>query len=462
MIGLALGRRWHNFPEIQCFPLGLLFILANKKRGWWLFVSVCALSLGLGWWRAADFRIQILPYETLYRQDVRVELTAKTDGVYAKSGSLSFDGGSIKFIEPRSVALPGTLAIETRGITAVYRGDQLEVRGRLYPAGGSRQGSIRYATATLLDRPLGWIDRMRLNFSAGTQTALPEPQASLGLGILVGQRSTLPEEVSDQLSTVGLTHIIAVSGYNLTIIVRFIGKKFGRSKYQTLLLSIVLIAIFILITGFSASIVRAGVVSGLSLGAWYYGRTIKPLTILLLSGAITAGWYPIYIWSDIGWYLSFLAFYGVLMLGPLISKYFWKEGEPGGLTALVIESGCAQIMTAPLIMYIFGQTSLVALPSNMIIVPLIPLAMLAAFTAGLAGMRWVSVAGWLAWPARILLGFITETVSLLASVPNALMQWSISLVSMLGCYLLLTGITWLLWHKTRTRYGKITDERSRY
>ena len=112
------------------------------------------------------------------------------------------------------------------------------------------------------------------------QTALPEPNASFGLGILVGQRNNLPTELYQQMIMVGLVHIVAVSGYNLTILVRAVGRLKLFSKYQQLILSLLVIAAFLLVTGFSASIVRAAIVSTLGLIAWFYGRKPQPIVIL--------------------------------------------------------------------------------------------------------------------------------------------------------------------------------------
>jgi len=103
------------------------------------------------------------------------------------------------------------------------------------------------------------------------QSALPEPLASFGMGLLIGQRNTLPQEISQDLLMVGLTHIIAVSGYNLTILLRSAEKVSGkRSKRMATLLSLALIGIFLLFAGTSASIVRAAIVSLLSIAAGYY------------------------------------------------------------------------------------------------------------------------------------------------------------------------------------------------
>lgn len=101
-------------------------------------------------------------------------------------------------------------------------------------------------------------DTVRREFSAGMQSALPEPLASFGLGLLTGQRSTLPQHTTNGLSAVGLTHIVALSGYSLTIIVLFVQRIMSRrSKYQTLLFALLLMAAFLAITGLNAAVVRA-------------------------------------------------------------------------------------------------------------------------------------------------------------------------------------------------------------
>jgi competence protein ComEC len=257
---------------------------------------------------------------------------------------------------------------------------------------------------------------------------------------------------------VGLTHIIAVSGYNLTIILHASRKVLGRrSKRIATFLSLVLIGVVLLLAGASASIVRAAIVSMLSIAAAYYGRTFRPLVLILLAAALTAGWYPLYLWSDLGWYLSFLAFFGVLVLGPLIAKRIYKDKKPQLLAAVIIETLCAQVMTLPLIMYIFGNVSLISLPANVLIVPLVPLGMAVTFLAGLGGMLAPLVSGWLAWPARVLLTYMLDVISLLARVPHALSHRSLSVTYMIVLYAILLLICLMLWLKTKTKSGIITD-----
>ncbi len=460
LIGLAMGRKFGaiSFALVVISGLGLLSTTKKVRLRTLIFCVIFGTTFG--WWRGGTYLNKILPYQDLYGKDVVMKVVATTDGTYTDSGQLGFDVNHVQFLEPLEQNLPGMLKIEAMGVPAIYRGDNLEVRGSIYPAGGARQGSVKFANVRVLGHSTSLVETFRRKFIAGMQTALPEPHASFGLGLLIGQRATLPESLKDQLSIVGLTHIIAVSGYNLTIIIRFVTRRIGkRSKFQILILSLVLISLFLLVTGFSASIVRAALVSCLGLGAWYYGRQFRPLLILLLSGALTAGWYPVYIWSDIGWYLSFLAFFGVLIVAPMITKLIWRKRPPRGLMQVVVESGCAQLLTAPLIVYIFKQTSLVALPSNMLIVPLVPLAMLLSLISGLAGMIVAPFASWLAWPARVLMSYMFEIINILSRVPKALIELSMPLWAMIILYLAICLLCLRLWQKTSPKYAKITDEK---
>lgn len=397
-------------------------------------------------------------YNHLYRQEVSFVATADTDAIYFNS-QLSFDVTTVRVFEPYHTLLVGKIGVKGFGVPMVYKGERVLVRGKLYATRGSRQAGLSYAQIEVVNHHTSPIDKVRRKFEAGMQSALPEPLASFGLGLLIGQRSTLPDIVTLELAAVGLTHIVAVSGYNLTIIIRAVRRMLRKqSKYQSTLFSFLLIGLFLLCTGFSPSIVRAAIVSVLSLIAWYYGRSIRPLLIILLSAVLTAGWYPLYLWSDIGWYLSFLAFFGVLILAPNVMKRLYKNGrQPHPLTVILFETMAAQIMTLPLIMFIFGQVSLISLLANIMVVPFVPLAMLVSLIAGLAGMTIPAFAGWFAWPARLVLTYMLDIVHLLAQVPHALVRRSLTVRQMILMYGTLGSFCIVLWEKTRRKPGIITD-----
>ncbi len=310
-----------------------------------------------------------------------------------------------------------------------------------------------------MQRDGSWLNDLRRKFAAGMQSALPEPVASFGLGLLIGQRNTLPDDTTDQLRHVGLTHVIAVSGYNLTIIVmacrRLLAK---RSKFQATVACLALIAVFLLITGTSPPIVRAAIISVLSIGAWYYGRNIKPLVLLFLAAAVTVLANPIYLWGNISWYLSFLAFFGVLVLAPLITKRFIGNKEPKVLTGILIESACASVMVLPYILFIFGEMSLISLPANLLVIPFIPLAMLLGLVAGLGGMFIPAVAGWLAWPAKYLLTYMLDIANVLSRIPHAFVEnVGFPLAYMVIAYGIIAFVCFILWNKAN-KNAKITEK----
>lgn len=400
-------------------------------------VVVCA-GLLLGIWRGAAYLGQLQPYHALGMQKVVFSATANVDAVYGDNSQLSFVVRDVAFTAPRQVHVPGTIKIGGFGETMVYRGDRVRVSGKLFPTRGANQASVGFAEVHVVQRASSPIDTLRRKFVAGLQSTLPEPLASFGLGLLVGQRNTLPDAVTQAILMVGLTHIIAVSGYNLTILLEASRRLFGkRSKLLSTALALVMIFGFLLVAGTSASIVRAAVISILGLSAWYYGRSVRPLLLILLAAAGTTYANPVYLWADISWYLSFLAFFGIMVLGPIVTEKLYGDREPPMLPAIVIESLCAEVMTLPVILYIFGQMSLVSLLANMLVVALIPLAMLLSLIAGLAGMLIGSIAGWFAWPARWLLTYMLDVVNLLARVPHVFQQNRyLSAIDMSVCYAL--------------------------
>lgn len=320
-------------------------------------------------------------------------------------------------------------------------------------------GKLNFAKLELVERNPGLISIIKRKFIAGMQTALPEPLAPFAMGLLVGQRATLPENTKQDLMHVGLTHIIAVSGYNLTIILQASKRLLAKqSKRLSLGLSVSLISIFLLVTGFSASIVRAAIVSMLSIILTYYGRRLNPVNLILMAMVITATANPIYLWKDISWYLSFLAFFGVLVIAPILkSRLNWAVlGSIAGGVAL--ESICAEIMTLPYVLFTFGQMSRVGLIANVLVVAFIPLAMLLGLIAGLAGMLASMFCGWFSWPATLLLNYMLDTAHILANLPHVYVTGlSFSLKQMIVSYLLILILVVMIWLKN-LRNAKITDE----
>lgn len=394
---------------------------------------------------------KLTAYDSLYYHKVTVTVRSNEDAIYGKTKQLAFAAHDVTLGNGRKLA--GKIQVSGFGVNAVFQGDEVVATGKLYPGYGAYQGRMSFAGLRVSAHHPMLVSTIRRRFIAGMQSALPEPLAPFAMGLLVGQRATLPDEIKQDLLMVGLTHIIAVSGYNLTIILHAAQRLLGkRSKRLSTFLSLGLIGVFLLLAGASASIVRAAIVSVLSIIASYYGRAFKPLNLIMLAAAITAWANPFYIWSDLSWYLSFLAFYGVMVLVPLLQARWpgrWQQSLAG---SVALESICAEIMSLPFVLHIFGQMSLAGLPANVLVVTMVPLAMLLSMIAGLAGMLAGPVAGWFAWPAAQLLNYMLDTAHFIAHLPGVFVDnRSLSLAAMLALYILIILLTAMLWHKTRAK-----------
>lgn len=397
-------------------------------------------------------------YDDLYFQKVGFTAQALDDGVYSKTSQISFDAKNI--VLDSGQHLNGKLQLGGFGMNAVFEGDVVHVSGKLYPGYGAYQGRVSFAQLELLRHHPTVVSTIRRKFTAGMQSALPEPLAPFAMGLLVGQRATLPDSIKKDLLMVGLTHIIAVSGYNLTIILHASKRLLGRrSKRVSTWLAIGLIGIFLLLSGASASIVRAAIVSMLSIAASYYGRAFRPLNLILFAACITVWANPHYLWSDISWYLSFLAFFGVMILAPLVGARLPERARESIVIAVAIESICAETMTLPYVLHTFGQMPRIGLLANVLVVSFIPLAMLLATIAGLAGMFIGPLAGWVAWPAKLLLMYMLDVAHILARVPGIFVEHiGLSLTQMISLYVMTCLAIYVMQHKTnKPSYDKITD-----
>lgn len=455
LAGLGLARAgW--LPNRTLLLMGVLaVILTVRQKSFLTILSLLIVGLTFGELRGSAYMQRLADYRSLQGQKVTLHLQATTDGVYGTNSQISFDANHVVL---DGTKLAGTVRVSGFGLNAVFQGDDVQVVGKLRQGSGQYQAFLSYGQLTFLHHHPSMISELRRRFVAGVQSSLPEPQASFALGLLIGQRSTLPASVKQDILAVGLTHIIAVSGYNLTIMLQASQRLLGRhSKRLSTLIAGLLLASFLLLAGASASIVRAAVVSVLSIWAGYYGRHFKPANLILLAAALTAWASPFYLWSDTGWYLSFLAFYGVLVVAPLMVTGFHRAWQRQLLGGVALESICAELMTIPLILFIFGQISLIGLPANLLVASLIPLAMLLCVIAGLAGMFVTGVVGWLAWPANILLTYMLDTAHVLAHIPGVFRQHlALAWWQMVACYTVVPVVTLMLTH--RANHVKITDK----
>lgn len=361
-------------------------------------------------------------------------------------------------VDGRSYGGTYWVVVSGRGVDMIQRSDAVTVQGTLQAGFGTFAGSMYRATIKTLESGVRFDPMLsvRNTFANTIRGIIPDPEAALGIGYILGQKRALPPDFEDALLTVGLTHVVVASGYNLTILVRLCRRLFIRvSRYTALIASSGLVLAFIGVTGMSPSMSRAGLVAGLSLLAWYYGRTIHPGVLLVVAAAATVVIRPSYAWGDVGWMLSFASFAGVMFLAPLLQAYFYGEKKPGILRQILGETFSAQLVTLPIILVTFGVMSNVALLANVLVLPLVPLAMLLTFAAGVTGCMAPGLSWLVATPAYWLLGYMTWIIVTLAELEWASVKIEVSiwlgLAMMLGILLLMV----VLWRRTRLSFREV-------
>ena len=451
LAGLGLSKFDHSI-RVELLVASVFFVfVALKTRKIFGFIFVLVFGLFAGLYRGGQVHKSLDIYDNYFNKNVTLRVVAITDSVYADKSQLEFDADKITDANTGK-KLIGSMQVRGFGAAGVQKGDTVKISGRLYKRRGGKIAGMSFAIIEVISRDTALADTVNRKIGSGLQNSLPEPQASFGMGLLVGQRSNLPDDTLETLRKTGLMHIIAVSGYNVSILIAGVRRILrGRSKYQIILLSILSIVGFLLITGLSASIVRAAIVSTLSLLAWSCGRKIKPLILVLLPAVITGLWNPLYVWNDIGWYLSFLAFFGVIVIAPAIAVLLKNSEKKAFIKGLIIESICAQIMTLPLLMFVFGGFSAVSLIANLLVVPFVPLAMLFCVIAAGVGLM-SGLIHVLAIPARWLLTYQLNVASILSRLSGAFVDINatkITMVIMYGVVLIFTSVLYLRVNRLR-------------
>ncbi len=248
-------------------------------------------------------------------------------------------------------------------------------------------------------------------FKDSISRSIAEPNASFINGILLGSRENIPQELKDAFSKTGTTHILAISGYNITIISLYVSflLMFFMRRQTAFWVTLLAIFIFTILTGASASVIRAAIMGILVLLAYRQGRFYNAANSIVFAGAVMIFLNPKVLRFDVGFQLSFLATLGLIYLGPFFKEKLERVPEFLNFKENLVATLSAQTMVLPIILYNFGNFSIFSIPANVLILPVIPLTMLFGFLSGILGMVWsrlgevVGLAAWLLAEYEILI-----------------------------------------------------------
>lgn len=254
---------------------------------------------------------------------------------------------------------------------------------------------------------------------------LPEPHASLLNGIIFGVGLKTSKNFYQQIKTVGLLHIVVLSGINITLLSSIITSLTASiSKQFSIVITVITIIIFILFVGPQAPIIRAGFMGLLSLVAILYGRKYTALYGLFLSGLFTLLIWPGWI-KTVSFQLSYGATLGIILFGqpsPRKTKTAWEKIK-FNLWKELKPSLAAQVFTTPLIFFYFNQISLIAPLSNLVTGPIIaPLMVFGFLTAFLGKINYLLGLPF-AYISFGLLHYLVTIINLLSKLPYGFIQF---------------------------------------
>ncbi|MEI8270926.1 MAG: ComEC/Rec2 family competence protein [bacterium] len=254
----------------------------------------------------------------------------------------------------------------------------------------------------------------KINFSIGS------PENLLMGGLILGEKSAFSEDLRQNFVDTGTIHIVALSGYNVTIVAEWIMKVFAfLPRYLGIGIGIFAILLFIIMTGASSTAIRAGVMAILALIARATGRNYDIARALILAGVVMIIFNPYVLVFDVSFQLSFIATIAVIFLAPKIEKYFTWITKKFQLRDIVSVTVAAYIFVLPFILYKMGNLSLVALPANVLILPFIPLTMLLGFITGVLGLIWYVFAVPAGFLSFLFLHYELGVINFFASLPFA-------------------------------------------
>lgn len=456
-------------PLISIFILVIGIAVLTGERGYRgkiekevLLIALVTISFSLGNLRYAvkDFHEILMPTET------GVVVSEPEDKDNVRRFVFQADNG-----EKVLVSLPL--------YHPVQYGDRVRVRGRLerpgvienegkerdfdygkYLAKDDIYHTLSFAEVEVISSGHGHLIRAVLfkiknNFIEQARGILPEPQASLLMGLIVAGRDALPKDILEDFRRAGVIHIVVLSGFNITLIAEFLRRafaflflklKWARFSRGPALASIAGVLLFVIMTGGEATVVRAALMSLTVIGANLFGRSYSAPRALLFAGFLMLLENPKILVFDPSFQLSFLATLGLIYFMEPIKKRLGWVTTWWNMRENLSQTLATQLTVLPLLIYSVGDLSLVSIPANLLIITAVPWTMLVGFVTVLLSYLSSLIAWPLAFATHLLLSWILFVSHALGSINFAVIQVS-SFWLIIVAYALV--MVYILWRKNQ-------------
>jgi len=347
--------------------------------------------------------------------------------------------GLVQRARVQSDGIPGFVQVEVGSYPTLLVGDVVTVLCTIQPIRTLAVTEFRYdrylakehvyavckgyGSPQIVGVEHGWrrtMDRWRQGFAGLIQRHLQEPHASLLIGLLYGARSTLPADLVDAFRRTGTMHIVAVSGFNVTVvsnaILLLLTLTFLKRQraYAVVLIGVFL---FVLFAGADAAVVRAGIMGALVLTAKHLGRPRVTVTLFLIAASVMLLINPRMLLDDVGFQLSFVAAIGLVTLGPVFQRWFFFLPKKLNLRSILSETLAATFATMPISLWQFKTVSLISPIANLFVIPWIILAMSLGMMGVLVSLISSAIGTVAFLPVAVILEIMLTFVRVFAPLP---------------------------------------------
>ena len=368
----------------------------------------------------------------------------------------------------RVTGIKGKILINVPEYPKYQYGDKLKIKGKLeepaifddfnyrdYLKGQGIYSVINRPKIELLENPSGFslkreLFKIKNRLEEVLRRILPEPEASLADGILFGNKGGMSDEFYQTFIIVGLVHLVALSGYNVTVISKNISFV-SNLLFPALSFPIALFCIwlFVIMVGASVSIVRAALMGSLFLFANRVGRGRSMTRILLLTAFLMILQNPYILRYEKGFQLSFLATCGLVYFAPILEGFVRKLKVSATLKEAGISTLSAQIFVLPLLIFSFKKISLLSLPANLLVLPFIPATMFFIFLTSLGGVLFFPLGQVFGLIAYVFLKYIVYVAHYFSQLPGAYVDLKTPSIWWVLLYFLVLGAG-LRWVKRKS------------
>lgn len=305
------------------------------------------------------------------------------------------------------------------------------------------------AYGNVLERVLGGIFFGKEKLRAVLHEHIVPPQSAILAALLLGDKGLLTDETGERLNRAGVRHITAISGMHVAVLTIYLVPLFiwfGLWRQQAFYIAMAVMIFFVVLTGLQASAVRAGIMGGMFLFGQHIGRLNVSLRALLLAAAGMLIINPMLGTQDVGFQLSFLAVLGIIIFLPIFLSLLPEKLPFREIMGMTV---AAHIFTLPVLVFNFGQISVVSIVTNLLIVPILPFLMGLGFL--FLAMGWI--AGPLGFifslPVSLLLEYVLGIVDFFSQLPFAAVQTENLSLFWLAVFYIAVALFWWKFRKRK-------------